>query len=124
MKLLILLIPFSLFAYTLPNGAKGISQLEDFQILNLIPETKCEKGICTLVELEFILYGCMDELGPVYLKVKQVEERYIVFLNPLNIHMRQSDGVTCFVPKKVKKLLELPKEVNEENLFFSILEEQ
>jgi len=123
MKLLIFLIPFSLFAFTLPKGSKEISQLQDFQILNLTPEAKCEKDICTLVELEFILSGCMDELGPVYLKVKQVEERYIVFLNALNIHMKQSEGVTCFVPKKVKKVLELPKEINEENLFFSLLEE-
>lgn len=124
MKLLVFLIPFSLFAYTLPVGSKGISQLRDFQILQLIPDTKCEEGPCTLIELEFILHGCFDELGPIYLKVKSSQEKYIVFLNALNIHMEQSDGITCFAPKKVKKIFELPKEVNEENLFFSFLEEQ
>lgn len=118
------LIPFSLFAYTLPEGSKEISQIREVQIVNLLPDTKCEKGNCTLLELEFVLYGCLDELGPVYFKIKQVEERFIVFLNPLNIHMKQSEGITCFVPKKVKKILELPKEVNEENLFFSFLDEE
>ena len=123
MKLLIFLIPFSLFAYTLPEGAEGISSITEIQMVNLTPEAKCESGPCTLLELEFVLAGCLDELGPVYLKVKQVEERYIVFLNALNIHMKQSDGVACFIPKKVKKTLELPKEINSDNLFFSLLEE-
>jgi len=124
MRFLIFLIPFSLFAYNLPEGSVGISQLTEISIINLIPNSKCEKKECTLMELEFVLDGCLDELGPVFFKVKKVEDRYIVFMNALNIHMRQSDNVTCFVPAKVKKSFELPNEVNSENLYFSFLEER
>jgi len=123
MKFLMLLIPISLFGYDLPDGSRGISQITDINIASLTTEAQCGKVGCSLIDLDFMLYGCNDELGPVYLKVKQVEERYIVFLNALNIHMKQSDGVTCFVPKKVKRTFELPKGINKDNLYFSFLEE-
>jgi hypothetical protein len=123
MKLLILLIPFSLFGYSLPDGAKGISPIRDVGIVKLKPNSKCERGICTELELEFTLYGCMDELGPVYFKVKQVDDRFIFFLNPLNIHMKQSETVMCLLPKKVRRSFELSNLINLDNLFFSFLEE-
>lgn len=124
MKFLIFLIPFSLFGFSLPDGSRGISPITDINIVNPIYEGQCGKGPCSLIDLEFILMGCQDELGPIYVKVRKVEDRYIVFLNVLNIHMKQSDGVTCFLPKKEKRTLELPKEINRDNLYFSLLEEK
>ena len=123
MKLLILLIPFSLFGYTLPDDAKGISAIRDVGMVRLTQNSKCERGICTELELEFTLFGCMDELGPVYFKVKQVDDRFVFFLNPLNIHMKQSEVVLCLLPKKVRRSFELSNLINSDNLFFSFLEE-
>ena len=124
MKFLILLIPFSLFGYfPLPNGAKAISPITEVGKVKLTPNTKCEKGICTILELEFTLFGCLDELGPVYFKIKQVDDRFIFLLNPLNIHMKQSETARCAFPKKVRKSFEVSNRITMDNLFFSFLDE-
>ncbi len=123
MKLIFFLISLNLFAFTLPSGSIGISQIGNVGLVTLVANPKCEGNLCNLLELEFTLHGCMDELGPVYLKTKRVNERFIIFINPINIHMKQSEGIACFVPKKVRKTFEVASDITLENLYFSFLEE-
>jgi len=133
MKKWVWLFVFSstIFANTvpLPPGATALSPLENVEVLEIKSEYKeiCYKT-CTIQEfkklkLRFTLYGCMDELGPVSYKVKYrpSSNDYFLYLSALNIHLRASETIRCFLPKTEITEIWVDSQVNQDNLVISFL---
>ena len=119
------------FANTLPlpPGATALSPLEHLEVLEIKKEYKeiCYKT-CIIqefkkIKLRFTLYGCMDELGPVSYKVKyrSSSDDYFLYLSAINIHMKASETVRCFLPKTEVADIWVDSKVNQDNLVISFL---
>lgn len=114
---LLMTLSFRAFSYVphikLSDNINAVSLVSYAEV-----ESVKKKGKHTLVEVRFIVGGCMDLLGPVAYSghYNFFKRKYILGVSAVTLHNTASENVRCFAPNYKFVTFKVPRFVNSKNI--------
>lgn len=106
--------------YSLPSDAIALSPIEG-SIAAVAP--LCPDGVTcfvngTIIDLRFVLQGCMDQLGPVTYRAEEVGGKLKVYVSAINVHSEESTHVMCFAAATADYRITLINQYGDVEVYF------